>query len=137
MFPKRQAIRRRKKGSTEKIGNIPTLCALGHSHRSKLESSVCQVLQLRQKAGELILEQIEDHVYLTLARIGYIPDFRCRDTKTGAVFWVEAKGYPNDTWPIKKKLWRFYGPGPLEIWMGSHLNPTLSEVIIPQTKQED
>lgn len=106
-------------------------CALGHSHRSKLEGSVCQILQLRAKAGELEILQVEDHVYMTLARIGYIPDFKCRCLKTGRLFWVEAKGFPNDAWPTKKKLWRFYGPGVLEIWKGTHLRPYLDELIVP------
>lgn len=126
----------RRKGATEKIGNIPTACKMGHSHASKLESSVCQILQLREKAGELELVQIQDHVYLTSARIGYVPDFKCRDPKTGEFFWVEAKGYPNDTWPLKKKLWKFYGPGVLEIWTGTHRNPQLTETICPKNADE-
>jgi hypothetical protein len=96
------------------------------------------MLQLRARAGELEILQVEDHVYLTDARIGYIPDFKCRDVKTGAIFWVEAKGFANDRWPIKKKLWKFYGPGRLEIWMGSHLNPRLSEIIeSPQNARQE
>lgn len=113
------------------MGNTPTVCALGHSHPSKLESSVCQILQLREKAGEIKILQVQDHIYLTLARIGYIPDFKCQYVKSGEIFWVEAKGYPNEKWPMKKKLWKFYGPGALEIWMGSYLKPVLTETIIP------
>lgn len=122
----------RRKGQTEKMGNEPSVCVLGHSHRSKLESAVCQIIQLREKAGELKLLQVEDHIYLTLARIGYIPDFKCQYVATGEIFWVEAKGFPNDRWPMKKKLWKFYGPGILEIWMGSHTKPYLAETVIPK-----
>jgi hypothetical protein len=103
----------------------------GHSFASKLEASVYQTLKLRMKAGEIISIQCQDHIYLTDARIGYIPDFKCQDS-SGEFFWVEAKGYPNDVWPIKKKLWKSYGPGKLEIWTGSHLNPQLTEIIIPK-----
>lgn len=120
-----------KGNSGEKYGNKTSTCTLGHSHRSKLEGAVCQIIQLRQRAGELVLEQVEDHVYLTLARILYIPDFRVRDEK--GEFWIEAKGYANDVWPIKKRLWKFYGPGRLEIWKGSHLRPYLDETVVPQT----
>lgn len=126
---------RRFKGQDAKIGNHRALCALGHSHRSKLESSVCQILQFRQKAGEIEILQVEDHIYLTDARIGYVADFKCRYVKIDEVFWVEAKGYANDTWPIKKKLYKFYGPGPLEIWTGVHLNPVLTEVIFPKKRE--
>lgn len=123
--------RNRKKKAAAEFNNVPTLCAIGHSHRSKLESSVCQMLQNRERGGHIKLVQAEDHIYLTKARIHYIPDFKCQDVKTGLFFWVEAKGYANEKWPMKKKLWKFYGPGPLEIWMGSHTNPKLVETIYP------
>jgi hypothetical protein len=112
-------------------------CALGHSHRSKLEGSVCQILQLRQKAGELKIVQVEDHVYLTRARIHYVPDFKCKDLASGEFFWVEAKGFANDRWPMKKKLWKFYGPGALEIWKGTHQRPMLDETIVPNLEGDE
>jgi hypothetical protein len=124
-------FRRKKSGQDAHMGNQRMTCQMGHSHRSKLEGAVCQLIQLREKAGELELVQVEDHVYLTLARIGYVPDFKCKDLQTGEFFWVEAKGYENDRWPIKKKLWKFYGPGLLEIWRGTHLRPVLDEIVIP------
>lgn len=126
----------KKRGQDAKMGNTRMTCALGHSHRSKLEGAVCQMLQLREKAGELVIEQVEDHVYLTRARIGYVPDFRCRSVATGEVFWVEAKGYENDRWPMKKKLWKHYGPGMLEIWKGTHSRPVLSETVVPKPLAE-
>lgn len=126
----------KKKGQDAKMGNERSTCALGHSHRSKLESAVCQILQLRQKAGELEIVQVEDHVYLTDARIGYVPDFKCR-YPSGEIFWVEAKGFENDRWPMKKKLWKFYGPGALEIWKGTWRKPTLVETVIPRQTHED
>lgn len=123
---------KKKRDQNSRMGNTPSLCALGHSHRSKLEGAVCQILQLRQKAGGLVIEQAEDHVYLTDARILYIPDFRCRFDSSGEFFWVEAKGYPSERWPTIKKLWRFYGPGALEIWGGTWRSPVLMETIIPK-----
>lgn len=104
----------------------------GYSFASKLEAALYGILKLRMKAGEIESIQCQDHVYLTNARIGYIPDFKCLDAKTKEYFWAEAKGYPNDTWPIKKKLWAFYGPGRLEIWQGSYQNIKLTETIIPK-----
>lgn len=122
-------------GQTKKMGNQFSVCAKGHSHRSKLESSVCQILQLRERAGEIKILQVEDHVYLTLAKISYVVDWRCEYVKSKEIFWVEAKGYGNDRWPMKKKLWKHYGPGALEIWMGSHEKPYLAETIVPHDKK--
>lgn len=125
---------KRRDGQEAKYQNEASVCALGHSHRSKLEGAVCQIIQLRQKAGELELLQVEDHIYLTDARIGYIPDFKCKDLKTGEIFHIEAKGFENDRWPMKKKLWKHYGPNRLEIWKGTHTRPYLDEVVIPVVK---
>jgi hypothetical protein len=104
----------------------------GHSFASKLEASVYTILKSRENSGEIEIIQCQDHIYLTKARIGYIPDFKCKNLTTGEFFWTEAKGYPNDTWPLKKKLWKFYGPGKLEIYKGTHLRPYLDEIIIPE-----
>lgn len=103
----------------------------GYSFASKLEASVYQILKLREKAKEIEILQTQDHIYLTQARIGYIPDFKCIFLDTNIPFWVEAKGFETDKWPIIKKLWRYYGPGVLEIWKGTHINPILIETISP------
>jgi hypothetical protein len=118
----------------EKHGNRRGKCSLGHSHRSQLEISVCALLLLRQKAGELELLKAEDHLLLSDARIKYIADFKCLDVRTGETFWVEAKGFANDRWPIVKKLWAAYGPGALEIWQGTAARPVLTETIVPRTQ---
>jgi hypothetical protein len=129
---------RKKKGSEQKYGNTEVhQCAYGFSHRSKLEFAVCQIIKLREMAGEIEHLQHEDHTYLTKARIGYIPDFKCRDTKTNEIFWIEAKGYANELWPTKKKLWKHYGHGRLEVWRGTHQRPFLDETIIPVTETRE
>lgn len=101
----------------------------GYSFASKLEASVFTMLKARENAGEIEVLQVQDHVYLTEARILYMPDFKCMDKKTNIIFWTEAKGLDTPQWNIKKKLWRFYGPGKLEIYKGSHLRPYLHEII--------
>lgn len=116
------------------MGNQKSNCTLGHSHRSKLESAVCQVLQFREKAGELKLLQVEDHILLS-GWYTYIPDFKCLDLVTGESFWVEAKGYADIRWPSTKKGWKHSGPGKLEIWMGTYSNPQLIEIIIPKERK--
>jgi hypothetical protein len=124
-----------KSGQEQKHGNERSTCARGHSHRSKLERAVCDLILLREKAGEIRLVQVEDHIYLTKARIGYVVDFKCELIDTGAPLWIEAKGFPNDRWPMKKKLWKHYGPGMLEIWRGTHARPYLDETIIPDNEE--
>lgn len=102
----------------------------GRSFASMLEASVYSILKSRERAGELKILQCQDHVYLTRARIGYVPDFKC-ETPSGEVFWVEAKGFEASRWPTIKKLWKHYGPGALEIWKGSHQRPSQVAVIAP------
>jgi hypothetical protein len=115
------------KFATKKFGETRTELD-GYSFASKLESAVYGILKMRLKAGEIDSIQPQDHVYLTNARILSIVDFKCtRPDKTH--FWVEAKGYPTDVWRLKKKLWKHYGPGDLEIWIGSYTRPKLDETI--------
>lgn len=108
----------------------------GFTFGSKLEASVYQYLKLREKAGELQIVQLQDHVHLMCPTL-YIPDFKCVDLKTGEFFWVEAKGFANDRWPAKKRGWKNSGPGRLEIWTGTHQRPTLSETITPKAMEEE
>ena len=124
--------KRKTTGQDKKFGNLRCTCNLGHSHRSQLERTVCLHIQARQQSGELELVQVEDHIYLSKARILYIPDFKCLDLKSGEFFWIEAKGKANDRWPMKKRLWKHYGPGRLEIWQGTHNRPLLAQILIPE-----
>ena len=127
-----------KKRSGQKYNNESSLCALGHSHRSKLESSVCQILQIRERAGEIkilgaevrcLICGPEGHPCDHKQKIEYIADFQYQDVKTGNVCFAEAKGFVDHKWPIKKRLWIHYRTEKLEIWTGTHLKPVLSEVI--------
>lgn len=122
---------KRRKGNEAKLGN-EKISLDGYSFGSKLEASVYQMLKLRIAAKEIQSIQVQDHIYLTDARIGYVADFKCT-LPDGSFLWVEAKGYANDRWPMKKKLYKFYGPGPLEIWGGVWQRPVLMETIIPKT----
>lgn len=103
----------------------------GYSFSSQLEAAVHDLLTLRLKAGEIDTIELQSTVSLTLAGIKYIADFVCT-TPSGERFWVEAKGVETAVWRIKRRLWKYYGPGPLEIWMGSHVKPRLIETIIPK-----
>lgn len=120
-----------------KYGNekTTTLCNYGFSHRSKLERALCDQIWLREKAGELVCEKHEDRVYLSDARVAYIPDFRCT-MSDGRRVYFEAKGYPSQRWPTVKKLWKHYGPGELQIFGGTHSRLLLLEKIIPKPLAE-
>lgn len=116
--------------SGEKYGSKRTQCRRQHSHRSRLESAVCDMLAEDDPTFEL--EQVEDHVYLSEGRVLYVADFRLRNKKTGEVFWREAKGKETQRWPSIKRLWKAYGPGRLEIWKGTYCAPRLEQTIVPR-----
>lgn len=103
----------------------------GRNFSSKLEGAVYQLLKARELAGEIKDIEIQNHVYLTDARIHYIPDFKFTFVATDTPGWAEAKGFENERWPMKKRLWKAYGPGPLEIWKGSWQRPRLVETVVP------
>lgn len=104
----------------------------GYSFASKLEAALYVQSKLEQSAGEIVIEKLQDHVYLSDARILYIPDMRVYDKRRGCQVWREAKGFENERWPIIKKLWGAYGPGPLEIYKGTYARLRLAETINPR-----
>lgn len=101
----------------------------GHSFASKLEASVFSILKNQENLGEIEILQCQDHVYLTDARILYVADFKAKDVKTGEVYWIESKGFETSDWRIKYRLWKYYGPGTLVIYRGTHLRPFVSETL--------
>lgn len=107
----------------------------GRSFASKLERAVYELLKLRKQAGEIIEIKCQVQVSLTKAGIIYRPDFQCF-TADGGHFYCESKGFETPEWRIKRRLWTVYGPGRLEIWMGSHTKPRLVETIEPKGTDE-
>lgn len=99
---------------------------------SKFEAAVYQILYLRQKSGEF--DEIERQVQIELtAGITHKVDFVAK--KNGKrVLLIEAKGFEDNAWLLKKKLYKKFTKIPLEIWKGSHSKPFLSEVILPKGK---
>lgn len=108
----------------------------GISFASKLEAAVYQELKLLEKAQIIRDIKVQDHVYLTRARILYIADFKAWDIINNRNVWYEAKGFSTDVWAIKKRLWKCYGPGPLHIYKGSYRKPILTESVIPDLSPE-
>lgn len=104
----------------------------GISFASKLEAAVDKILQLQEMAGEIKIEQRQPTIYLTNARIIYKPDTMITNLSTGLVQYVEAKGFETPEWRIKRRLWMYYGPADLIVYMGSHARPFIKEVIVPK-----
>lgn len=121
-----------------KYGNVPVSTA-GMSFASKLEAAVYQILYFRMRAGEIKEIQLQDHLLICgplghecdhKCRIQYVADFKCTKPD-GSTFHVESKGFKTEGWMIKKRLYRHYGPDPLEIFEGDHRRPRLTETIVP------
>lgn len=106
----------------------------GHSFGSKLEAATYDILKLLEKAKCISDIKCQDSVYLTDARIQYIADFSALNEQGERVYY-ESKGIVTPVWAIKKRLWKKYGPGPLFIFTGSHLNPKMTEEIYPEKKE--
>lgn len=92
---------------------------------SKLEAAVYAQLCLMERGGLIREIKCQQSVYLTEARIQYISDFSVFDVSKNCTVWVEAKGFETDVWKIKLRLWKHYGPGPLQIWKGTAAKPYL------------
>lgn len=103
---------------------------------SRLEGALYDLLASWQRLG--IISGLHHHpgtIFLSDARIQYRPDFTFLRVKSQEREWAEAKGFANDKWPIKKKLWRSYGPGILHIYGGSYKYLKLIEIITPEKNQ--
>ena len=113
----------------QKYGARKKVDHAGRSFASKLEAAVYDHLVV---FGYKDIKQ-QAKVYLTEARILYLPDFKAVDGRTGEVVWVEAKGFETPVWRIKRKLWMAgYGPGKLLVFGGSYASPFLREEINPR-----
>jgi predicted nuclease of restriction endonuclease-like RecB superfamily len=100
-----------------------------HSFASQLERAVYIYLKSREQQKEISDLKCQETIYLTKARIIYKPDFSFLEDNIQK--YAEAKGMETPEWRLKRKLWQFYGPGPLEVWKGSANNFVLHETIIP------
>lgn len=88
------------------------------------------MLHLMERGGQLRDIESQVSVYLTDARIQYIVDFRAVEARTGVVEYHEGKGMDTPVWRLKRRLWQFYGPGRLVVWVaGVRGEPAIKEVI--------
>lgn len=102
---------------------------------SKLERAVYEMLLLREKKGE-VKDVRRQHRVDLVAGVSWKIDFSATDTKTGKTIFVEAKGIETSDYKIKKKLFKEFGTGLLEIWKGNYHKPKLAEVITPASLRE-
>jgi hypothetical protein len=85
----------------------------GITFDSKFEASYYAQLKLLEKTGKVKIIELQPKVYLTEARILYKPDFLIEEN--GVLTWIDVKGMPTPGFNVKKRLWRYYGPGELRI----------------------
>lgn len=108
----------------------------GLSFASKLEAKVYDMLYMQEKTGQIKIDKIQAHVYLTDARILCIPDFMITNLETGEQEFIEAKGFSTDRFLLIKKLWAFYGPAKLKIYKGTYKKIFLAETIVPSKPKQ-
>lgn len=100
---------------------------VGRSFASRGEANCFLYLQAMEQAGEIRDITCQQTVLLTDAKIRYIADFKFWDIKLDQWVWADFKGFETEVWNIKKRLWKFYGPGILRVYKGASM--TLAEEI--------
>lgn len=103
--------------------------AYGQSFPSKMEGAVYCILLWRQKAGEIAAIERQQAIVLTPS-ISWKVDFKCTRPDESK-FVVEAKGYEDRDYSLKRRLWKDFGKFDLEVWKGDYRKPFLHEIIKP------
>lgn len=98
---------------------------------SKGESFCYLYLRQLERSGTIKILDLQDKVYLTHAKILYKPDFKIMDLTIDKIVWIEFKGKETASWAIKKRLWKYYGPGPLRIYKAMGSGVVLTEEVNP------
>lgn len=100
-------MKRQRKKKNEKVKNATPTEYDGIKFRSKLEVYTYKKLreaQIDAKYEQHRFELLPAFVALSGKKyraITYLPDF------VGYDFIIECKGYPNDSWPLRKKLFEY------------------------------
>lgn len=101
----------------------------GIKFHSKGEAACYSMLKLLERAGKVKILVLQDAIHLTRSRILYKPDFKILDLEHQKTVWIEFKGSYTQTWGIKKRLWKSYGPGTLRIYKAKGSTIYLDEEI--------
>lgn len=136
----------KKKGNLGNIGNLKPnrqekmvnqkVSHAGYSFASKLEAALFDHLKLLEKAGEIKDIQVQPQCHLTRARILFKPDFAAWNTINQEREYFEAKGHVTAVYAIKRRLWPYYGDGPLHVFGGRYTRLSHIETIL-QRKDAD
>lgn len=116
---------RRNKYSNKKVVHC------GIKFDSIAESKLYDHLKVMERLNEISDIKCQDKVYLTSADILYKPDFSFTSIKDGIRVYAEMKGKKTAVWQIKRRLYVFYGPGPLQIYQMVKGRVALTETILP------
>lgn len=122
----------RGKDKPSKYRAVRTHCGK-HAHMSKAEAECCGHFQMRERAGELVIEDSQPNVFLTLARLKVIPDWLIRYSDGRRVY-ADYKGAETKSWGRNRRLWKHYGPLPMEVWKKNNKGFFISEVIGGKTE---
>ena len=97
----------KKKKKSGKVKNVTPTQLDGIKFRSKLEAYTYKKLKEAN-----IYAEYEQYRYMllpsfifenkTVRAITYLPDF------VGSNFIIECKGFPNEAWPLREKLFKYY-----------------------------
>jgi hypothetical protein len=118
-----------------KFGAKKTLCSAGHPHPSGLECSVCEILLVRQRAGDIRNLKWQHTVHLAFG-IKWKVDWSFERGPDWMLVFAEAKGAEDRGYKLKLRMWREgCGPAPLEIWKGNARRPMLVETIYPKERE--
>lgn len=127
-FSKKAYKKKSRYGNVKVVYNGIKFDSIGESH-------CYQFYELQQRAGEIAELKTQPKTYLTDAKILYKPDLVFKDLKTGKIVYVDYKGRRTTAFQIKRRLWKYYGPGTLILCDGYGLNIRIIETIIPVGKQ--
>jgi hypothetical protein len=104
----------------------------GESFPSKFEAAGWRIFKALEASGAIRDLSRYERVRLSDAGIPYKPDWSYTDVGTNQKRFVEMKGVETDRFRLIKKLWKAYGPAPLEVWKGTHKRPYLDQTIFPE-----
>lgn len=113
---------------SNKYGAKRTVCSVGHPHPSGLEASVCEILLLRQKAGDIRGLRWQHRVDLDYS-VQWKVDWSFEQGPDWVLTFAEAKGKEDRDFKLKFRMWiNGCGEGPLELWKGTHRRPVLMRI---------
>jgi hypothetical protein len=122
-------VSRCRKGGRPRLRGAKKEKRHGYTWDSGLERRLYELLLNFQRIGMIREVRVKPRVVLTAAKVICIPDFSYVRTSTGQVWYAEAKGFKTERWVIIRKLWPFYGPAPLEVYVAGRSGPELCETI--------